>query len=231
MMLSKCDNVLAIDSATAVLRLAVQFGGDRLVRSEEQVDRAHGMVIMKKIQNLLSSSGVGIGDLHAIVVNTGPGSFTGLRVGIAAAKGIAVTLDIPVKGVNLFEIAAGMLPRQGDPIAVVVPFKRDEVFVGEIRHGRCEIDQVRAIALSDLAAALRGRPAVAIGLDLQALAPDTDAPPSGRLLNYDAGDLLRLGVGRLKADGCGDPIETLEPLYVVPCQAEIKFERRHTPNR
>ncbi len=217
-------NVLAIDTATSALNLAVSFGGDRLVKLSEQIGVSHGQFLITKIGQLLDSAGLDRGDLDGIAVSTGPGSFTGLRVGLAAAKGMAVATDIPIVGVSLFDVAAHRLGERD--ACVVVPFKRDEYFVALVTQGAWTPDNVTAVPKTELAEFVGDRQVVAIGIDLAGLYPQlTLAEPSGRI-EYDAGDLLVLGQARFSA-GESDDIARLEPLYLMKSQAEIRYARHH----
>ncbi|MCK4606025.1 MAG: tRNA (adenosine(37)-N6)-threonylcarbamoyltransferase complex dimerization subunit type 1 TsaB [candidate division Zixibacteria bacterium] len=217
-------NVLAIDTATATLNLAVSFGGDRLVKLSEQIGISHGRILIKKISDLLESAGLDRGDLDGIVASTGPGSFTGLRVGLAAAKGIAVAIDIPIVGVSLFDVAAHRLGERD--AYVVVPFKRDEYFVTLVTRGTWTLENVTAVAKTALAEFVGNLPVAAISIDLAGPYPQlTLAEPSGRI-EYDGGDLLVLGQSRLSA-GESDDIARLEPLYLMKSQAEIRYARQH----
>lgn len=130
------ENILTIDSSSNILKLALLFHGDRLVKSEESAEQSHGQILLKKVDALFESAGISKTDLHAIVVSTGPGSFTGLRIGIAAAKGIAVALGIQIVSVNLFELAAYKLQDENEEILIVVPFKKDEFFVVPVFQNR-----------------------------------------------------------------------------------------------
>ncbi len=217
-------NVLAIDTATATLNLAVCFGGDRVVKLSEHIGVSHGQFLIKKIGDLLESTGLDRGDLDGIVASTGPGSFTGLRVGLAAAKGMAVATDIPIVGVSLFDVAAHRL---GERDAwVVVPFKRDEYFVALVTRGTWTPENVTAVAKTALAGIVGDLPVAALAVDLAGLYPQlTLAEPFGRI-EYDGGDLLVLGQSRLSA-GESDDIARLEPLYLMKSQAEIRYARRH----
>ena len=128
-------NILAIDTSSAELKLGLGFGEDRTVKSCEQIDKSHGRFIIKKIDNLLQSAGLDKNDLQAIVVCTGPGSFTGLRIGLAAAKGMAVAMDIPVVGLSLFEVAAFKLHNLNQRVHVIIGLNRDECFVAPVVGG------------------------------------------------------------------------------------------------
>ncbi len=220
------SNILAIDSSGRTLRLGLAFGSDRMVKSDEVVEQSHGQVIVKKIGELFESAAMDKGQLDGICVCTGPGSFTGLRIGLAAAKGMAVALDIPVVGVNLFEIAAYKLRQVDMTVAVVIPLKRDEVFVASVRPGELFDGKIRVVPVDSLSAAISEEAVAGIqfepgqsfsGLKKQDLSEKT---------KYDAGDLIYLGREKFAKNLAAD-LSLLEPLYVQKSQAEIKFELRN----
>lgn len=215
--------LLAIDTSSSHLRLAVRFGADRLVQMSEQVDRAHGQMIMRKLSNLLSSGGMDPESLGGLIVCTGPGSFTGLRVGIAVGKGMAVALDIPIVGVSLFDIAADRIGDSPRPVLALAPQRKGEFFAVPIVLGRVDYRSVTTLATLDVQAKSDQYRVVTIGPEVSGLEQS-----DGRkieTIEYDASDLLRLGATRLEA-GSFDNIELLEPLYFGKSQAEIKFDQR-----
>ena len=219
------QNILAIDTSTRRLKLAIRFRGDRLVQSDEVVEHSHGKVIMRKIGNLLESASLSRRDIQALAVSVGPGSFTGLRIGLAVAKGMAVGLDIPVVGVSVFELAAYHFRNATAPVPVLVPFKRGEYFLGTVENGRCELSAVEVVTESELSQQLTSGRVAAVGFDL-----DRDMVPSGggprlEALQFDAAQLLYVGDGKL-ARGETDDLAALEPLYLRKSQAEIRFEQR-----
>lgn len=216
------NSLLAIDSSSSFLRLAVRFGEDRLVKSAEEVERAHGQMIMRKLSNLLDSGGVGPGNLRGIVVCVGPGSFTGLRVGIAVAKGMAVALEIPIAGVSLFEIAAHKLGDVSTPVTALVFQRKGEYLAAKIENGRCDPVTVTTLSSSHIAAPQKGNRYHTIGPVEPSLIDSAGAAIT--TIEYTAADLLYLGEPRL--DTGGDNIDTLEPLYFGKSQAEINFELR-----
>jgi tRNA threonylcarbamoyladenosine biosynthesis protein TsaB len=168
----------------------------------------------------MGSAGLDKRDLTAIVATVGPGSFTGLRIGLAVAKGIAVARDIPIVGVNQFEVAAYRLRHEPEPVLVIVPFKSDAVFAATVRGGTFDpsaIDVVPVAAITE--AAQQGRVAV---FGLEGKAPDA---PRVTALETDIADLAFLGRRKLAAGEVADPAG-LEPLYVQRSQAEIRFDER-----
>lgn len=85
---------------------------------------------MPSLDCVLNSCGVAVNDLRAIIVSTGPGSFTGLRVGLAAAKGMCQGLRIPLIGVSSLEAMACQIPYPSYPICAIIDSRKGEVFAG-----------------------------------------------------------------------------------------------------
>lgn len=214
------SNLLIIDTATRHLRLGVSYGEDRLVRSEARVERSHGKVIMKRITDLMGSSGLQKKDLSAMVAAIGPGSFTGLRIGLSVAKGIAAALNIPIAGVSQFEVAAYRLRHETEPVLVIVPFKSDAVFAARVHGGALVSNEIDVMPVATITeASKQGRVAV-FGLE-------GAAPSDSRViaLETDIADLAYLGRKKLAAGEVAE-LARLEPLYVQRSQAEIRFDER-----
>jgi tRNA threonylcarbamoyladenosine biosynthesis protein TsaB len=125
--------ILAFDTATDVATSALVDDGEVL---GERVSRA--VTLLEDVDALLRQAGARTGDLDGLAVGIGPGSFTGVRIGLATARGLALGLDIPVAGVSTLEALAA-----GAPGATpVIDARRREVFVLQ--------DEPRVILPSDL---------------------------------------------------------------------------------
>ena len=112
--------ILAFDTATDVATSALVSDGEVL---GERVSRA--VTLLEDVDALLRQAGARTRELEALAVGIGPGSFTGVRIGLATARGIALALDIPVAGVSTLAALAA-----GAPGAVpVVDARRKEVFI------------------------------------------------------------------------------------------------------
>lgn len=219
-------NLLAIDTSSNMLQLAVAFGGDRTVKASEDVEMSHGRVILKKIGDLLGSAGLTPKDIDLLAVATGPGSFTGLRIGLSIAKGMLVALDAKIIGVSMFDLAAYALRDREEQHHLIVPFKRDACFLADITAGVVPPESRRAVPYDSLAEALRGEPAVVIGPDTEQLVAARGLTSAVEVLTYDAGDIVEIARMRAENKQFDDPA-TLEPLYLQKSQAEIKFDKRH----
>jgi tRNA threonylcarbamoyladenosine biosynthesis protein TsaB len=218
-------NILAIDTSTRCLKLALSYGVDRLVKSQEKVEKSHGQFIVKKIDELFQSSGLKVEQLDAIVVCTGPGSFTGLRIGLAVAKGMAVALSIPIAGVNLFAVAAHKLCAVDGKVYVIIPLNRDECFAAVIENGSYDELSLSIMAYANFVSTVGHHRVAGIGIDLSRQFPQLQPDNVSSHLDYDGADLLYLGRCRLLEGHKDDPAQ-LEPVYVQKSQAELRFEQR-----
>jgi tRNA threonylcarbamoyladenosine biosynthesis protein TsaB len=127
--------LLAIDSGGRACSAAVWRAG--AVIATETVEAEHGQAatLMPLIQRVMADSGLRYGDLARIAVTVGPGSFTGLRVGLAAALGLALAADRPAVGISSFQAAAAALPpgtRGERRLFVLLDSRRDQPFLAEL---------------------------------------------------------------------------------------------------
>ena len=99
-------NILAFDTACASCSAAVRSEGRLLARRFEPMPRGQAEALIPMVQDVLAQAGTTFRDLDGIAVTVGPGSFTGLRVGLAAARGMALPLGLPVVGVTTLEAVA-----------------------------------------------------------------------------------------------------------------------------
>ena len=209
----RCQNgsvlVLGVDTATAAVTAVlgeVTDRGVRVVESAVTVDaRGHGERLAPAVDAVLRRAGRAPGDLAAIVAGTGPGPFTGLRVGMVTATAMAQALDIPVYGVcSLDAIGAATAPGR---VLVATDARRREVYwavyANGAREGGPAVDPpgyVATVAHADRAAG-DGALKYAETLGLPAGEPRYPVPAC----------LLRLAAPRITA---GAPTETLEPRYL-----------------
>ncbi|MET3927293.1 tRNA (adenosine(37)-N6)-threonylcarbamoyltransferase complex dimerization subunit type 1 TsaB [Devosia sp. 2618] len=116
---------LAIDTAAPRLQLALLLADGRVDTSIDEITTGHAELIFGRIADLLARNGMGYADLERIVTTTGPGSFTGLRIGLSAARGLGLARDIPVVGVP--SLLALSLSVTG-PSTVLLDARRGEAY-------------------------------------------------------------------------------------------------------
>ncbi len=118
--------ILAFDTSAAHCAAALLFGDGRCLNREETMEKGQAERLLPLAQELLAEAGLGWSDLTAIAVGTGPGNFTGVRISVAAARGLSLSLGVPAIGVSRLEALAYGLPR---PITVIEDARRDAVYV------------------------------------------------------------------------------------------------------
>ena len=119
--------VLAIDTAAPRLALALLKADGSVDTLLEPMAQGQAERLFPALAELLARNGIGYADLTRIAVTTGPGSFTGLRIGLSAARGLGLALAIPVIGVP--SLLALSLGARCDAVAVLLDARRDEAYV------------------------------------------------------------------------------------------------------
>jgi tRNA threonylcarbamoyl adenosine modification protein YeaZ len=118
--------LLAIDTAAPRLQLALLRDTDRVDTLIEDMATGQAERLFPALAELLARADTTYADLTRIAVTTGPGSFTGLRIGLSAARGLALALNIPVLGIP--SLLGLSLPAQCEPVAVLLDARRDEAY-------------------------------------------------------------------------------------------------------
>lgn len=121
------EAILAFDTSAAHCAAALLLG-DRITLAHEEMEKGQAERLMPFLQELLAREGITWADLTAIAVGIGPGNFTGVRIAVAAARGLALGLGIPAIGITKLEAVAYGLPR---PMTVIEDARRGEVYVQE----------------------------------------------------------------------------------------------------
>jgi tRNA threonylcarbamoyl adenosine modification protein YeaZ len=120
------ETVLAFDTSAAHCAAALLLPDGRVLTRLEPMEKGQAERLMPLLEELLREAGLGWSDLTRLAVGTGPGNFTGVRISVAAARGLALGLGIPAVGITRLEALAYGLPR---PITVVEDARRGEVYV------------------------------------------------------------------------------------------------------
>ena len=126
--------ILGIDTSSMAASVAVIEDNKLICEYTINTKKTHSQKLMPMIENMLSLSDLNVRELDAIAVCEGPGSFTGLRIGMATAKAIAHVNDIPVIGVNSLEVLAANMNLCDKKICSILDAQRNQVYTGRYQY-------------------------------------------------------------------------------------------------
>ncbi len=229
--------ILSIDTATKVTGLAVHFKGNLVAESFLHTGKTHSERLMPMVLQLLKQAGIGFGDLGAVTVAAGPGSFTGLRIGMATAKGIAQVRQIPLIGINTLDaLAQNGLGFEG-LVAPVLDARKDEIYTALYRKMEGELsllgeyEAVKPAALAEKLGAM-GEKVLFVGDAVPVYREMFEARLGERAVFLPDGLSLPRGahVGALAAKrlarGERDDLYALKPCYIRPSEAEVTWAKK-----
>jgi tRNA threonylcarbamoyladenosine biosynthesis protein TsaB len=188
--------VLALDTCLAACQAALVRDGEPIAVASEPMTRGHQERLAPMLQAMLAQSGHGLDSVDRIAVTVGPGSFTGLRVGLAFAKGLGLALGKPVAGVASLEALAASAPSAGLCLALI-DARRDQAYWQGFEDG-APVTPPQASGLADIVdwAVEAGRPARLVGPGAELLAqrfPEAECTP---LAAPNPVAIARLAAGR-----------------------------------
>lgn len=222
--------VLALDSSAALCAAAVTRGGVTLSAASEPMARGQAERLVPLAQEVAATAGIAPAQLSAVAVCTGPGNFTGVRIAVAAVRGLALALGVPAVGVERLPALAAEALAAGAPAALVaIPTRKGEIHAAVFGPGPDG-------APRPLGPAATGAPdAVAA-----ALAPGL---PEGTVLRGAEGEALAAALGLSPGDpsespapdtiarlagialAAGGPIPRPAPVYLRPADAAPSSDR------
>jgi tRNA threonylcarbamoyladenosine biosynthesis protein TsaB len=217
--------LLALDSATSVSSAAVCDDAGRTLgyrRGDSGPDQADRLVEL--IDSVLREAGLTYGALDIIAVNHGPGSFTGIRAGVAAARALALAARRPLVAVNSLEVLAGVLGAQSaGTIVTALDARRGQVYIQIFDHELVALSEPQVLVPETVM--LAGlRPPIRLAGNgaplLRAALPD-DLSTLQESVETDALGVARRAIGRLAAGERPVPGHAVQPLYLRPADARL----------
>ncbi|WP_053674542.1 tRNA (adenosine(37)-N6)-threonylcarbamoyltransferase complex dimerization subunit type 1 TsaB [Streptomyces sp. NRRL B-1140] len=205
--------LLALDTATPAVTVALHDGRD-VIASSSQVDaRRHGELLLPAIDRVFAEAGLRLDAVTGIVAGTGPGPYTGLRVGLMTADTFGLALGVPVHGVCTLDGLAYASDLQG-PFVVATDARRKEVYWARYTDFRTRATDPAVDRPADIAEQVAGLPAVGAGALLY---PET-FPKAHEPEHVSAAALARLAAERLAA---GEELPAPRPLYLRRPDAQV----------
>ena len=215
--------ILAVDTATEACSAALLVG-DKLFSRWEEAPRDHTRKILPMVQAVLEDAGISLSDLDAIAFGRGPGSFTGVRIGISVAQGLAFGAGVPLIGIStLAAMAQGAYRLDGaEQVLTAIDARMNEVYFGryELIDGRMQLvgDEVvsEPAALVDVRGKLAG-PVTCVGTGFETYGETlnglADELAESQVRFPAAEDMLPLARAAWLA-GEAVPVEQATPVYL-----------------
>lgn len=229
--------ILSIETATGCGSVALTKGdlqnGRLLAECTCQPDVTHSRRLLGNVSWLMEAAAIQWQELDGIAISLGPGSFTGLRIGMAAAKGIAMATDRPLLGVSTLDGLATQCRGIGSPLCCLLDARKEQVYAAQFRPGpdqtlvRCGEDQAVApeVLLDQVREpTLLAGPGVEVCRDLCRVHPFATMLPAA-LVHPRAMPIGFIGAELLYRGETLDPA-TAAPCYVRASEAEINLRKR-----
>lgn len=222
--------ILAVDTATEVCGVAVFVDGEGVTASITSREQTHAQGLMAAIRAVLNQAGIAVTDLDGFAVSRGPGSFTGLRIGISAVKGMVAATGKPLTGVSTLAVLAHQATGEVRRVCPMIDARRSEVYWSVYEKGAdglqpvCAEQAGRPEKVMDL---LPG-PCLFIGNGARRHASlIQERAPRPVMFADDHGNTLRpqtlalLGMQQLK-EGLGEDPQGFSPIYLRKADAKKK---------
>lgn len=168
--------VLALDTAGVDCAAAIYDSGRNTMLGEasDMIGKGHAEHLMGIVDRALDQAGVALSDVDRLAVTIGPGSFTGIRVGVAAARGFALSLDIPAVGITTLEVMAAAQREKtpGRAVLAAMDAKREEIYLQSFAADGLALDEARAVSIAEAQAFAAGFDGEITGSATPILKPD-----------------------------------------------------------
>lgn len=229
--------ILSIESSTSSASCAILEEDKLLGEVNLNGKKQHSVILMHLIDNLLKDLKLSLDDIDAFAVSSGPGSFTGLRIGMATAKGLASATNKPFIGVSSLDALAFNLAYTDGIVCPIIDALRDNVYTAlySFKNGKLErLTDYMAIHIDDLISTIKNGIYDSVSFIGDAIPKFKEklsssfekvnfAPNNVNLAR--ASSLGELGLSRIKEGLADDPL-TFAPIYLRKSQAEREYEEK-----
>lgn len=228
--------VLGFETATNVASVALVRDEQRIAEHASTVRAQHGETLLPLMEACLRDAAVSLGDVDLMAVSQGPGSFTGLRIGLSTVKGLWLATRVPLVGVGTLHALAASMDTECDLRVGIFDAYKNEVFLAVYERNAAGTFEERlpplcvgpSVAASEVARVLQGRPAAFAGDGARKFADDFRRELGEPFVLLDArfdspsaSVVATIGARTFRRDGSADAAR-LAPMYVRPAEATFK---------
>jgi tRNA threonylcarbamoyladenosine biosynthesis protein TsaB len=225
---------LAVDTSTPCCSVAFKDEDRSVAEFSYSSPQTHSKHLMSIIQNVLAVAGVSLSDVDIWIVGLGPGSFTGLRIGISTLQGISMATGRPLIGISGLEALAWQAADPGRLICPLIDARRNEVYFGHYRSANDRLNQEKSAGVAKISSALAGieNGSILIGNGTVTYRAEIEtyldqAHLSALILNHEirasAMVAMALKNKRLQPSGA---VKNLKPIYLRKSDAEIAMAQK-----
>ena len=224
---------LALDTATRVCTVGLVQDGHVLAEYDISVGLTHSEGLMPQLDQMFARTGIKKENTDRIAVSIGPGSFTGLRIGLAAAEAMAYAWQCGICGVNTLEAMAYNIPVEGVVLVPVLDAQKGNFYAAFYEWTDGELRKVRPVEMADRETLLQqlqacGKPVLLMGECEKLMKKEL---PDGISVAPEQVRLPKASSVALAAEGTepltGEDVFTLRPYYIRKSEAEELWEKRH----
>jgi tRNA threonylcarbamoyl adenosine modification protein YeaZ len=217
-------NVLALDTSMGACSAAVSIGDDgarKLFARQERMERGHAEALMPMTASIMAEAKLAFSDLDVIAATTGPGSFTGVRIAIAAARGLALVTHAKLFGSDSLTVMAreAVGAADGKPFAVAVDARRGMLYLGLYDGAGARREGPLLVAPEEAATTLPRDVAVAVGSGAELLAGAASLRSHEIEARLSALQPSASTLATMALEG-GEMVPVLKPLYLRPPDAK-----------
>ena len=224
---------LALDTSTRVCTVGLVQDGHVLAEYDISVGLTHSEGLMPQLDQMFARTGIKKENIDRIAVSIGPGSFTGLRIGLAAAEAMAYAWQCGICGVNTLEAMAYNIPVEGVVLAPVLDAQKGNFYTAFYEWTDGDLREIRPVEMTDAGTLLQqlqacGKTVLLMGECGKLMKQEL---PDGISVAAEQVRLPKASSVALAAEGTepltGEDVFTLRPYYIRKSEAEELWEKRH----
>jgi len=221
--------ILAIDTTTKILCLGLYVDG-KLYEYNLEVGRNLSQLLVPTIERAVLAAGIKISDIDYFACGLGPGSFTGMRIGLATIKGLSVIKNKPVVGISSLDLLAKNAPVTKSLIVTALDARRELIYCSSYKYEKGALKRKSEYALLNLEEFIKkfdDQPVIlgdALGLYALKISTQIKQPTllDKDYWNLGSHNLIELALVKIKAKQLSGSL-TIKPIYLYPKECQIKI--------